>query len=134
MYVHTRSNMHAVSVCFHNPPNYDTTTYRVFNVLHNLLMTVYTQVFASIYSVRMNGCLFYGGGKGLGSLFSYRGALWTPSMKFLKQHCAGMLQLKSPLPLASPGPRQKQTKKLSLQFSSTNSPRGFSPFGYVICS
>ena len=63
-------------VCFHNPPNYDSTTYRVFNVLHNLLMTVYTQVFASIYSVSMNSCLFYGGSGGLGPLFFRGGGGW----------------------------------------------------------
>ena len=40
VYVHTRSNVHAVVVCFRNPLNYDM-DYRILMCLYNLLMHVY---------------------------------------------------------------------------------------------
>ena len=67
VYVHT--SMHAVSVCFHNPLSQDTDD-RIFTVpTSSFNACVYTHVlFALTYSVRLNGCLFQGGG-GLNSSF-----------------------------------------------------------------
>ena len=50
--------------------------------LHNLLMHAYTDMFAFVYSVRLNGCLFHGGGAGFGPLFSFKRALRHLSVKF----------------------------------------------------
>ena len=43
--------------------------------LHNLLMRECTHVFDVIYSVRLNGCLFHGGGRSLGPFFDLGGPL-----------------------------------------------------------
>lgn len=40
-------------------------------------------VFASIYSVRLNGCLFQGGGGAWGPFFSIREGLWDPFYEIL---------------------------------------------------
>ena len=88
VYVHIRSNMHVVSVYFCNPPNLDT-DYRIFNVpTWSFNPCIYTGVclhmFAFTYSVRLNGCLFQGGGgAGPFSLIQEEGP-WAPFHEILE--------------------------------------------------
>ena len=52
--------------------------------LHDLLMHVYTHVFTFIYSVRLNGCLFHGGGGGFGLLlWNYKQCCTLPASSLL---------------------------------------------------
>ena len=64
VYVNTRPNMHAVSVCFRNPSNYDT-DHRIFHVpTQSFNACIYTSV--CLYSVRLRGCLSSWRGRRLG--------------------------------------------------------------------
>ena len=82
VYIHTLFNMHAASVCFCNPPNYDM-DYRIFNVpTWSFNVCIHTHEFAFIYSVRLNGCLLHGGG--LGPLFVIGEGPWAPFYEILE--------------------------------------------------
>ena len=52
--------------------------------LHYLLVHVHTHEFAFIYSVRLNDCLFHGGGGSLGPPVFVRECLWAPFCEILE--------------------------------------------------
>ena len=94
IYVHTRSNALSVSMCFHNPSSW---TAGSLTCLHDLLTHAYTHVFAFIYSLRLNGCLFYGGvgegGRGAGPFFFLfiRESIWAHFYEILEATLYGLL-------------------------------------------